>query len=123
MHTCIHTILLFIIIYLDVFGYTIHNILHIYFISTLFYGCASFLSLLFFSFFKTKADILAFETLEQVVEGKHNELWDFPNVRSLWIRVRESSNVANYLISKQRMIQTKEDAVQYKKSVNKTMGR
>lgn len=89
----------------------------------------TFLWMRFFSlsslllFFKTKADILAFETLEQVVEGKHNELWDFPNVRSLWIRVRESSNVANYLISKQRMIQTKEDAVQYKKSVNKTMGR
>ena len=97
---------------MDVFGYTI-QILHIFFF---------FLSSLLL-FFKTKADILAFETLEQVVEGNHNELWNFPNVRSLWIRVRESSNIANYLISNQRMIQTKEDAVQYKKSVNKTMGR
>ena len=60
-------------------------------------------TLLFFSsFLNTKADILAFETLEQVVEGKHNELWDFPNVRSLWIRVRDSTNIAKYLISNQR---------------------
>jgi glutathione S-transferase len=71
----------------------------------------------------TYADVLGFETLEQVVEGGHNELWDFPNVRSFWLRVRGSQNISMYLSSPQRMTRTKEDVVMYKRAVNKTMGR
>ena len=78
------------------------------------------------------ADVLAFEQLEQLVEGKHIKAEgdgtgfaiDYPKLNAYYNRIRSNDNIANYLASDMRLNKGNQQEIKdYIASVNRTLGR
>ena len=78
------------------------------------------------------ADVLAFEQLEQLVEGKHIKAEgdgtgfaiDYPKLNAYYNRIRSNENIANYLASDMRLNKGNQQEIKdYIASVKRTLGR